>query len=490
MRAHVLAICACLLMTLAALLLRHILDVAAIVMLYLLTVFLVALKLGRGASVTAVLVNVILFDYFFVPPHLAFVPDEAQYVVILAVMLAVALLTAGLTAGLQEQKELISRREHQAQRLFRLARDLAAAASLWEVQGALDDYLTGTGCRGMILFIDRDGNLPPIDEPLESFVRRALDEREPVECAQCGNTLLIPLVATLQVRGIMVMTGPAEHRDMGHEREILLLVASVIANALERLHYVEVAQDTQLQVTSERLRASLLSALSHDLRTPLTALVGLADSLALSATPPDTPAREAAAAIRDQARAMSNLLGNLLDMARLQAGKVHLHKEWQLFDDVVGSSLRLLKSSHAPHPVRVQIAAGLPLVEFDAVLIERVIWNLLENAAKYSSAESAIEVTAFVEGNHACLSVCDNGPGFPAGGVEPLFEMFARGVPESTKPGVGLGLAISRAIVEAHGGTIHGENRPAGGACVTIRLPVGSPPPFRDEEAAAPGVAR
>jgi two-component system sensor histidine kinase KdpD len=173
-------------------------------------------------------------------------------------------------------------------------------------------------------------------------------------------------------------------------------------------------------------------------------------------------------------------------MARLHAGKVELRKDWRLFEDVIGSSLKLLKSALEQHPIKVSLAPDLPLVQFDDVLLERVLCNLLENSAKYSPAGLSIEVKGFVQDEYACILVQDHGPGFPADRLEAIFRMFVRGEEESSKPGVGLGLAICRAIVEAHGGTIQASNADQGGACVTLCLPLGTPPVVEPETEGLP----
>jgi len=258
-------------------------------------------------------------------------------------------------------------------------------------------------------------------------------------------------------------------------------MASLVAIAIERVHYVEVAQRSQVDIVSERLRSSILSALSHDLRTPLTALVGLADSLVEYRPPLATPARETAMAIRDQSEYLAGLVTNLLDMARLHAGKVTLRKEWQPIDEVIGSSIKLLGRALTGHAVRVRRGGDLPLVEFDAVLIERVLCNLLENAAKYSPPGKDIGIELALQGDFLAVSVVDRGPGFPGEAGDSIFEMFVRGEHESTRAGVGLGLAICRAIVEAHDGSIEAMNRPEGGGCVRFLLPLGTPPALDEE---------
>jgi len=251
--------------------------------------------------------------------------------------------------------------------------------------------------------------------------------------------------------------------------------------ALERLHYVEIAQATEVKMLTERLRSSILSALSHDLRTPLTAMVGLADSLFLikPALPP--AALETAQALHEQSARLAGLVGNLLDMARLNAGQVTLRREWQSIEEVVGSSIKLLGSALADHPVKVDLPADLPLVEFDAVLVERVFCNLLENAAKYAPANTPIQLSARLIDHFIEVSVEDCGPGFPEHRRDELFNMFVRGHSASGKPGAGLGLAICKAIVEAHGGQIRAGNRTEGGANVSFTLPAGNPPIVEEE---------
>jgi two-component system sensor histidine kinase KdpD len=267
---------------------------------------------------------------------------------------------------------------------------------------------------------------------------------------------------------------------------LLEAVASLAAIALERVHFVEVAQSSQLEAQSERLRSSLLSAISHDIRTPLTALYGLADSLAGAAPALPESERETARAIRDQAMHLHGMVTNLLDMARLQAGKVPLRLEWQPIEEVIGASIRAVGLTLRGNPVRVELAPDLPLVAIDAVLMERVLCNLLENAAKFSPPGAEITIAAATEQHWLALSVSDRGSGFPPGSLPRVFDLFERGAAESPVAGVGLGLAISRAIVEAHAGSIDASNRDGGGACVRIRLPTGGAPDIEPEAGDGP----
>jgi two-component system sensor histidine kinase KdpD len=293
-----------------------------------------------------------------------------------------------------------------------------------------------------------------------------------------SEVLYIPLRAPTRPRGVLAVK--ARNRRLlriPEQRQLLDTFAALIGIALERVHYVKVAQGALVQMESERLRNSLLAALSHDLRTPLTVLVGLAESLTLTKPELSPVQAEHAKAIQEEARRMSTLVSNLLDMARIESGEVKLNLQWQPIEEVVGAALNASRGMLKGHRVEAHVPRDLPLVRFDAVLIDRVLVNLLENASKYTPPGSRISLSAEVDGDDLRVSVSDDGPGLPAGHEEAVFEKFTRGVRESATPGVGLGLAICRAIVEAHHGKITAINRPGGGAEFTFTLRLGTPPP-------------
>jgi two-component system sensor histidine kinase KdpD len=313
------------------------------------------------------------------------------------------------------------------------------------------------------------------------------------EAAGCGTdtlpaspVLYLPLRAPMRLRGVLaVEPRRAERLLLPEQRRLLDTCASLVAIALERVHYVDVAQTTTVQMESERLRNSLLSAISHDLRTPLASLAALADSMGLTQPPPSGAQTQIVEAMRDAAMRMSSLVNNLLDMARLQSGQVQLNRQWQPLEEVVGSALKAMGSVLAARPLQVALPGDLPLLHIDAVLIERVLCNLLENALKYTPPGSPIEISASSGTDAVQVSVEDRGPGLPTGREEVIFEKFERGKKESATSGVGLGLAICRAIVEAHGGTIRGETRAESGARFSFSLPRGVPPALDDIDAAA-----
>ncbi len=244
----------------------------------------------------------------------------------------------------------------------------------------------------------------------------------------------------------------------------------------ELYELTKTAQAAKVQMASERLRNSILSALSHDIRTPLTSLHSMAESLVLSKPPLAEDNRKIALAMRTQTLSLHNMVSNLLEMARLQTNPVTLRKEWQLLEEVIGASIQWLKLPLQQHKISVTLPTSLPLLEFDAHLLQRVFCNLLENAAKYSPTQSTIDIHISLTPAEVCVEIFNAGEGFPTDKIQELFKLFERGVQESTIPGFGLGLSICRVIIEAHQGRIWAFNPAKGGSCVGFALPRGTPP--------------
>lgn len=464
-------------------------DLPNTVMCFLLAVVAVAVWAGRGPAVLASVLSVALFDFLFVPPRFSFEVSHAPHVFTFVVMLTVSLIVGQLTAGLRTQARDAARRERVALGLYGLARELAGAVAVGQVDECVGRFLWAQWRAPCLLVLPAaDGVLVPVGGGFagampaldDDLLRQAYAGSEPltaVSGAGSGPVHYLPLVGATRNRGVLVLALD-EGEDLG---PLLAALAALVSTAVERLHFVEVAQAAQLEAVSERLRSSILSALSHDVRTPLTALYGLADSLLLGPPPLPAGAQDIARALRDQALRLSGMVGKLLDMARLRTGPVSLRKEWQPVEEVVGASLKLLGSALEGHPVRVTGLAHLPLLEFDAVLIERVFCNLFENAAKYSPPGAPIILAATLGPALVELRVMSGGSGFPPDRLQEVFGLFERGQAETAVFGMGIGLAICRAIVEAHGGSIRAFNLPEGGACVAFSLPLGNPPLIESE---------
>ena len=471
------------------------LDLANIAMLFLLVVTLVAVRFGRGPSVLATCVSVACFDFFFVPPRFDFAVSDFQYLITFGVMLAVGLITGHLTANLRFQARVASHREARARSLYEFSRELSGALQSEQVFEATRAVIQRAfRARAVLLVPNADGRVhqPPssLTDPEAAAHLPALDDAiaqwafDHAASAGLGTDTLpaspifyLPLVAPMRTRGVLAIE-PTHRRWLlvPEQRQQLDTFAALAAIALERVHYIDVARDALVSMETERLRNSLLAALSHDLRTPLTTLAGLSESLTRSRPALSAVQMDVAQSLHDEALRMSALVNNLLDMARIQSGEVKFNLEWEAIEEVVGSALRASARALQQHVVSTALAADLPLVRFDAVLIERVLCNLLENAVKYTPAGSNIAISAQVHSALIEVTVYDDGPGLPPGREEALFEKFTRGERESAKPGVGLGLAICRAIIEAHGGTIAACASPSSGAGFVFSLPLGTPP--------------
>lgn len=466
------------------------LDLANIVMLFLLAEVLIAVRFGRGPAVLAAFLSVAVFDFFFVSPRFSFAVSDVQYLVTFSVLLVVGLIVGQLTSGLRFQARIAAQREGRARALYEFARELSSALQAEQVFETTQNFIQRTFRAQAVLLLPNDaarlqaaqGHNKELDIGIAQW---AFDRATPAgmgtDTLPANAYFYLPLVAPMRTRGVLAIK-PENRRWMliPEQRRQLDTFAALAAIALERVHYIEVAQDALLRMESERLRNSLLAAISHDLRTPLTALVGLSESLTRSKPELAAAQQELANALHEEALRMGNLVTNLLDMARIQSGEVKLNLQWQQFEEVVGSSLRAVQSLLGKHQVQTRLAPGLPLVNFDAVLIERVLCNLLENASKYTPAGSQIKIAAELSGQYLDVAVYDNGPGLPAGQEEAIFEKFTRGERESATPGVGLGLAICRAIIEAHHGSIRGGQSPQGGAAILFTLPLGTPPAMPD----------
>lgn len=468
--------------------LANVLELSNIVMLFLLGVVGVAMRFGRGPSALSALLNVAAFDYFFVPPRLSFAVSDVQYVLTFAIMLGVGLLVGQLTAGLRFAAGVSTSRERRARSLFELTRELSAALESSQVVTLGTAAVRGHfGGDALVLVTDASDQLVMPTDPPEGFDPQVADWafRHGQAAGLATATLAaqpwhyVPLQAPMRVRGVLALS-PAQPRWLliPEQAQQLDTLARQIAIALERVHYVEVAQQAVVEMESERLRNALLGAISHDVRTPLTTLIALAESL--QTLPPEEHGN-AARAIVAQAHELHALVSNLLDMARLESGiaggAVNLRRDWQSVEEVVGSAIRAARTALGSTVVQTALDPELPLVEFDAVLIERVLVNLLENATKYGAPP--IVVGARAEPGSLVLTVRDHGPGLPAallGHEQKLFDKFTRGEAESATPGVGLGLAICKAVVSAHGGEISAANARDGGAEFTVTLPRREPP--------------
>ncbi len=469
-----------------------------LIMVYLLGVVVVAVRYGRGPSVLAAVLGVLAFDFFFVPPVFTFAVSDTQYVVTFFVMLIVGLVISSLTVSVRLQARVAAHRERRTAALYAMSRELAGTrgeANLLQV--AIRHITEVFDAHAVVLQAGEDGRvrypkgMPTVQSLRHADLGVAQWVHDHAQLAGRGTDTLpgsdavyLPLQGTAGVLGVLAVS-PRELRRilLPEQRRLLETFASQVALALERAELSRRAAAAQVEMETERLRNSLLSAISHDLRTPLAAIIGAGSSLLEEGVHLDAAARrELSRDILEGAQRMNELVNNVLDMARLESGTVRLNRQWYPLEEVVGGVLTRLRERLRQHPVAVRLPAELPWLSMDGGLIEQVLANLLENAVKYTPPGTSIEIGAAIVDTSVAVEVADRGPGLPTGAEGRVFQKFYRAQTEGGQGGVGLGLTICRAIIEAHGGRIWAENRPGGGASFKFTLPAAEAPPAIERE--------
>ena len=481
----------------AALMFRRF-ELVDIAMIYLLGVIFTASRTHRGPAILASLLSVAAFDFFFVPPFYTFVVHQKSYYVTFIVMFIVAFVTSRLTVRVREQADAARRRERSTAALYRLSRELVHERGLEQLSAIATKHISTVFSQNTVILTPDDQGrlLTPAGEP-KSFV---LDERE-LSVAQWAfghrqkagrgtdtlpgaKGLYMPLVASSRTVGVIgIRSDDAAGSFEPEQIHVLENFAHQVAMAFERALLAEEAQHAVLKAETESLRNTLLSSLSHDLRTPLAAITGSSTTLLHQDDVLDRHSRrELIFTIIEEAEHLNRIVRNVLDMTRIESGAITVKKEWLPIEEIVGSVLNRLAEKLIEHPFTTKIPKDLPMAPFDPLLIEQVLMNLLENAVRYTPAGTVIELSASVEDDELLVELADYGPGITPGDEERIFEKFVRG--PAAAGGIGLGLTICRAIINAHGGRIWAENRKGGGVVFRFALPISEHPPVveTDEE--------
>jgi len=470
-----------------------------IVMVYLLGTVVVAARFGRGPAVMAAVLSVCLFDFMFVPPKYSFAVSDTQYVITFAVMLTTAFLISHLAARGKRQASVARQRERRAAELYALSRELARRRTIDEIARFLVRHvLASIAGEAAVLLPDADGKIQdpehfcdrgtpraaasanrfPVPGNDLGIAQWAYDHRKKAglntDTLASATAMYLPLSALKRNIGVLGLR-PTDPRQLQIPEQMGLVEALInqAAVAMERVQLAAAAQDASVQIESERLRNVLLSAISHDFRTPLATIIGSASTLRDSdAALGEAPRRALLDTLLHEADRMNRLVGNLLDLTRFSEGRIELRHDWVAIDELVGAVLARLASLLASHPVTLHMPPEPPLVQGDEVMLEQVLSNLVENVARHTPAGTPFEISARADDDTLEIVVRDRGPGFPPGEETRVFEKFHQARPESAQSGFGLGLAISKAIVEAHGGTISAANASGGGAEFRFSLPL------------------
>jgi two-component system sensor histidine kinase KdpD len=456
-----------------------------LIMIYLLAVVVAAFYLGRGPAILASCLGVLAFDYLFIPPRYTLTVADTEYLLSLAGLLVVGVVISYLTARAREQAEAARRREAETSALYALSRDLAAADTLEAILKAITTHVGQAFGWNVVVLLPEGKRLQSYprtsEQPAPEDTRAAEWTFQHGEPAGRGTghfstawARYMPMKSSLVTLGVMGVRPTDPKRSFVHqELHLLEAFTSQAALAVERARLAEQARQAELLKITDKLQTALLNSISHDLRTPLVSITGALSSLADDELALDDAARRSLIETAgEEADRLNRLVGNLLDMTRLEAGAMRINREACDIQDVIGSALEELGSRLENRTVSVEVPDELPLVEMDFVLVERVLVNVIDNALKYSPADTAIEIRAHAAGAFIEVDVADRGLGIPPEDLKRIFDKFYRVQRPDNVSGTGLGLSICKGIVQAHGGFIAAENRPEGGTIVTISLPL------------------
>ncbi len=463
-----------------------------VVMVYLLGVVVVSMRFGYVPSLLATVLSIIALDFFFIPPFFSFAVSDLRHTTTFAVMFLVAVILNQLTKRIRDQADAARAAERRTASLYGMSRELGLAHSRDLLLRTADRHLAEVfSVRVAVLLPGPDGALEPVFAEKGTLDAESKDlgvaewawlhQRQAgvgTDTLPSARALFVPLKGSRGRVGVLALyPSAATHLGDADERHLLDTFAGLVGSALERALFAEEARRARLQAETEQLRNSLLSSVSHDLRTPLAVVTGATTTLLDEKGPRDPGVRrELLQTVHEEAMRLNRLVRNLLDMTRLEAGALKVQKELQPIEEVVGAALDRMDDRLRGRDVHTEIPRDLPLVPFDSALIEQVLINLLENATKYTPPGSPIEVSARVRREWVEVEVADRGPGVAPKDAERVFDKFYR-AREGEGGGAGLGLTICRGIVVAHGGRIWVESREGGGASFRFTLPLQSGAP-------------
>ena len=465
---------------------RHHLARTNLAMLYLLTVVVSALRFGRGPALFSAVTGSLMFGVFFLPPFWTAGFDEMWYLITFITLLVVGLVISTLAGQAREETQKAHNRERYTAALYSLSRSLAGAGQLDQILEAIARHVEGTFRLPLVI-------LMPEGEELRTrfcssdFVLRDIDRASAASAFRTGKNAggwmengagaqacFLPLKTWRGPLGVLgIKTADAQDRLAAEQWQLLEGFASQAASSIERSLLAEEARHAQLLDEANKLQKALLNSISHNLRTPLASITGALSSLLEDQALFDSSTeRELLETAQGEAERLNRLVGNLLDMTRLEAGALGLRVEPADVQDVVGTALEHLGGIARGREIRVRIEPNLPLLNLDPVLIAQALVNVLDNALKYSPADQPVDVRVRTAGENLEIQVEDRGIGIASTDLERVFERFYRAPRVGPVSGMGLGLSISRRFVEAHGGTLQAASPGQTGAVMTVLLPL------------------
>lgn len=471
--------------------LQSLVEPASLLMTFLIGIVSIALRYGRGPSVLATLLAALLFNFLFVPPYYTFKLSQEQHIITFIVLLLTGMIIGTQTARLRMQAISSRKREKNTSSLFAMSRELTANRGKITLAQIAAQHMADVLDSDVFIWLpDAKGQLQTVVAESETDTRADPLREESVanwtfahkqnaglgtDTLPSAKALYVPLMGSGGVVGVIGVMPRDDSDSYGTDKiELLEAFAAVTASALERAGASELVEQTMIEAESEKLRNILLSSVSHDLRTPLAAITGAASTLLIEgAKITEEYKTELLRSIHEEGARLARMVTNLLDVSSLESGSVKLNKELYFIEELIGSALMRVEPKLLKHKVVTNIEHGLPLLRMDGLLIEQVMINLLENVAEYTPSGTTVTISALTVKPDIHVIVADNGPGIAKGEEERIFDKFYAGEGANLKGG-GLGLAICRGIIHAHGGKIWAQNASEGGAMFTFTLPIRS----------------
>ena len=473
---------------LAGVALSQTLDVQNLALVFLMAVLAASVRGGLGAGLFASILGALAFNFFFLEPRYTFTVRDPESLVALFFYFGVALVASNLTAAVHRQAAAARQRARMTEDLYLFSRKLAGT-------GTLDDVLWATAFQiasmlkvRVVILLPEAGvvavkaGYPPDDTLVDADIaaaKWAWEHNRPAgrgaDTLPGARRLYLPMRTGREAVGVIGLDDDRQGPILAPEqRRLFDALSDQAALAIERVQLVSDVDGARLAAETDKLRAALLTSISHDLKTPLAAIMGSADMLKdLGVRLDEETRRELLSTVIDESERLNRFIANLLDMTRIGAGAMEPNYAWHFAGDIAGSALARAAKIVSHHRVEVHIPETLPMLRVDPVLFEQVLFNLIDNAAKYAPAGTSIEIDGRQDGNTIMLSIKDEGPGIPSGDIERVFDSFYRvRKADQVRAGTGLGLSICRGFVEAMGGTIAAANRAdRSGAVFTIRMP-------------------
>jgi two-component system sensor histidine kinase KdpD len=465
---------------------------------FLLPVMVSAILWGRYTALVGAFLAAICFDFLFIPPVFHFTVTDVRYLFSFVMFHMVAFVTGSLAGRLRHHAHEARKREIRISALYALSKIIAGTEGLDKVLTIAAERIAESANSDVVLLLaDQSGELmikaqaTPQGETKNDFIdaneiavatwvyHHGRIAGRGTDTLNGAKGLYVPLILDEKTIGAMAIRLHSNHKVVDPEkRHLIEAFANLIVLAIKRITLAEESKQAYLLQESERLWMALFNSLSHDLRTPLSSIIGAVTGLLEEGELFDKFSRtELLRTIEEEALRMNRLVGNLFDMARWQSGKVQLKKEWYDIMEIIGIALNDIRRSLHNRPVKIDIEPELPLIQIDRGLIEQVLVNMIDNAIKYSSNETEIIIRAFRQREELLVSVQDQGEGIPKTELHAIFDQFYRGKTSQAVKGTGLGLTICKAIIDAHGGRIWAESEKDLGTKITFTLPIAVPFP-------------